>query len=415
LKPNTTDFRGHREVDIGFRDTADATGHDVDLHFLVAQVHQRRLQRLEGTAHVRLDHDVQRTPHTRRHALEHVIELASLLALNAVLAHLLLAEVSELTGTLFALEDRELITGIGCAVEAEDFHGDTRTRLFDRLAILIQHCAGATVVQSREHHVPLAKRTALHEQRSHGAAALVEARLDHDTLCRHIARRLQFQQFCLEKDRIQQRVDAITGHRRYVHKLVITAPLLGNHLLRRQFILDAIRVRPFLVNLVDRHDQRHLRRLGVLDRLDSLRHHPVISGDDKNHDVRAARTACAHGRKRGVPRRVEERHHAAVRVDVIRTDVLRDATGFTGRDLGLADVVKERGLAVIDVSHDRDHRRPRLRRTLVLGEVFRQVLLQRVGADQLDPVPQFLDHQRRRVLVDHLVDRRHDPELHKGP
>jgi hypothetical protein len=80
-------------------------------------------------------------------------------------------------------------------------------------------------------------------------------------------------------------------------------------------------------------------------------------------------TACAHGRKRGVPRRIEEGHHAAVGVDVIRTDMLRDTTGFTGRHLGLADVVEERGLAVVDVSHDRDHRRPRLRRTLVLGEV----------------------------------------------
>jgi hypothetical protein len=50
---------------------------DIDLHLVVAQVQQRRLQRLEGAAHVGLDHDVERLLLARGHALEHVVELAA--------------------------------------------------------------------------------------------------------------------------------------------------------------------------------------------------------------------------------------------------------------------------------------------------------------------------------------------------
>ena len=59
-------------------------------------------------------------------------------------------------------------------------------------------------------------------------------------------------------------------------------------------------------------------------------------------------------------RRVEEGDHAARRFDVVGADVLRDAAGLARGHLG-ADVVQQRGLAVVDVAHDGDHRRTRQR------------------------------------------------------
>ena len=44
-------------------------------------------------------------------------------------------------------------------------------------------------------------------------------------------------------------------------------------------------------------------------------------------------------------------------VDLVGADVLGDAAGLAGGDLGLADRVEQRGLAVVDVAHDRDDRR----------------------------------------------------------
>ena len=44
-------------------------------------------------------------------------------------------------------------------------------------------------------------------------------------------------------------------------------------------------------------------------------------------------------------------------MDLVGADVLRDATGLAGGDLGLADRVQQRRLAVVDVAHDRHDRR----------------------------------------------------------
>ena len=44
-------------------------------------------------------------------------------------------------------------------------------------------------------------------------------------------------------------------------------------------------------------------------------------------------------------------------VHLVGADVLRDAAGLAGGDVGLADRVEQRRLAVVDVAHDRDDRR----------------------------------------------------------
>jgi hypothetical protein len=54
----------------------------------------------------------------------------------------------------------------------------------------------------------------------------------------------------------------------------------------------------------------------------------------------------------------QERNHAARRFDVVSTDVLGDATGFTRSHFGAADVVEQRSFTVVNVAHDSDHRGP---------------------------------------------------------
>ena len=44
-------------------------------------------------------------------------------------------------------------------------------------------------------------------------------------------------------------------------------------------------------------------------------------------------------------------------LNLVCTDVLGNPTGFAGRHPGLADGVQQAGLAVVDVTHHRDHRR----------------------------------------------------------
>ena len=86
------------------------------------------------------------------------------------------------------------------------------------------------------------------------------------------------------------------------------------------------------VDLVHGDDDRHLGGARVVDRLDGLRHDAVVGGHDQHGDVRHLRAAGAEGGERLVARRVEERDPAAVVVDLVGADVLRDAAG-----LGLDD------------------------------------------------------------------------------
>ena len=53
---------------------------------------------------------------------------------------------------------------------------------------------------------------------------------------------------------------------------------------------------------------------------------------------------------------------AAPQIDPISADMLRDAAGFTARNIGLAQRVEQRGLAVIDMTHHGNHGRARLER-----------------------------------------------------
>jgi hypothetical protein len=99
--------------------------------------------------------------------------------------------------------------------------------------------------------------------------------------------------------------------------------------------------------------------------------------------------------------------------DVVGANVLRDATGFARRHLGAADVVQQRGLAVVHVAHDGDHRRARQQLGvcdphLFVGEGFRIVQRRHHGL-----VAHFFHHDHGGVLVQRLVDGDHLAHLHQ--
>ena len=95
------------------------------------------------------------------------------------------------------------------------------------------------------------------------------------------------------------------------HERRIAAVLFRNDAFGHQFLLDAIGVGIRLVDLVDRHHQRHTGRLGVVDGFLGLRHHAVVGSHHQNDDVGRLGTTRTHRRKGLVTRGVEEGDHAA--------------------------------------------------------------------------------------------------------
>ena len=148
----------------------------------------------------------------------------------------------------------------------------------------------------------------------------------------------------------------------------------------------------------------------MLDRLDRLRHHAVVGRDHQNHDIGELCAARTHRTECGMARRVEEADHALVGLDVVRADMLGDAACFAGRDLGAADGIQQRGLAVIDVAHDGDHRRTR--RTRAFGfSVLQQRALEIVLDRRRRLVAKFLDREHCGVVIEYLVDGDHHAHL----
>src|SRR5690606_10370382 len=93
-------------------------------------------------------------------------------------------------------------------------------------------------------------------------------------------------------------------------------------------------------------------------------------------------------------------------------DMLRDAARFAGDDIRLPDGVEQRGLAVVDMAHDRDDRRTRLGRALLVLDV-EQTLLDVRFRDAADRMAHFLGDQLRGVGVDDVVDLLHLALLHQ--
>ena len=142
----------------------------------------------------------------------------------------------------------------------------------------------------------------------------------------------------------------------------------------------------------------------MVERLDRLRHHAVVGRDHEDRDVRGLRAAGTHGGERLVTRGVDEGDAAVVAVDLgvhlVGTDVLGDATGLLGDDVGLAQRVEELGLSVVDVTHDGHDRRTGLEVLLLalVGaeldvEGVEQLAVLVLGRDDLDDVVELLTEQ----------------------
>ena len=219
------------------------------------------------------------------------------------------------------------------------------------------HRADAAPLRAGDQRVADAERAAGDQHGDDRAAARVELGLDHVARGGRVGVGRQLLELGDQQDVLEQVVEPLAGLRRDVAEDRLAAPLLGLDPLLGQLGADPFRVGALFVDLVDRDQHRHVGGAGVVDRLFGLRHDAVVGGDDHDHHVGDLGAAGAHRGEGGVARGVEEGDRVAVVVHLVGADVLGDAAGLARGDLGLADRVQQRGLAVVDVAHDRDHRR----------------------------------------------------------
>ena len=328
-----------------------------DLHFLVGKVLQGLGQDLGRAGHVGLDDQRQLLDAAFLDLVEELIERKLLAGGHRLLALPELAERGDRARFRFVRNDLERVARLREILEAGDLDRSRGTRVRQPLAAVVAHRADPPENRSREKDVSHVQRPGLDEHRRHVAAPRFAPRFENHAPGLLGDRSGQLLQVRDDQDQLEQLVDPLLADRRDFRGGNLASPRLQQHAMVRELFADAVGVRVRLVDLVDRDDDRNLRRPRVVDRLDGLRHHAVISRDDEDHDVRGPGSPGAHRGERLVTGGVEEDDGAVVHFDPISTDVLGDPPGLSFGDLGLADGVQERRLSMIDVAHDRHDRR----------------------------------------------------------
>ena len=265
----------------------------------------------------------------------------------------------------------------------------------------------------------------LDEHGCHGTAALVEASLDGHAASVLVGVGAQVEAgVCGEQNGVQDFLDADALLGRHVDEHDVSAVFLGDESEFGELLAHLLRVGAWLVDLVHCDHDRHVGGLGVVERLNRLRHDAVVRRDHEDRDVGDLRTTGTHGGERLVARCVDEGDGAfdalVLGDDLVRTDVLGDSAGFARGHLRVADGVEERGLTVVDVTHDRDDGRPG--EEFFVGLVFellvdvdvkgkQKLAVLVIGRDHLNLVAELAAEHVEGRLVEGLRRRRHFTEV----
>ena len=293
VKADNRRIAGGGKRHVTFRDRADTAVQDPHLDIVVGNLVQRLDNRLGRALHIRLDQqrEFHCTVGCRR---EHVLQAGRCLC-RALQFFLLRTIGRHFAGTRFILDHGQLVTSRRNARQAEHFDRNRWTGFLGLRALVVDHRPDFTGLRADNEDIAAFQRTALDQNGRHRAAALVELCFDNNTFGGPIRTRLELKQFGLQVDFLHQLVEIGLLQRRHFDILHVTGHFLDDHFMFQQTRAHLGRVRAFLVDLVDRHNHRHFGRLGVIDRLDRLRHQAVISSHHQDDDIGrigTARAAC---------------------------------------------------------------------------------------------------------------------------
>ena len=261
------------------------------------------------------------------------------------------------------------------------------------------------------------QRAVLHEDGSDRTASAIELGFEHYAAGGTRRVGAQFLQVGDQADHFHQQVEVGFLLGRDIDEHGGAAPVFRHQAAIGELLLHAIGHGFGLIDLVHRDDDRNFRRVRVIDSFERLRHHAVVGSHHQHDDVGGLGAAGTHAGERFVAGRIEEHDLAPVggRFSVhdpnfVGADVLRDSAGFAFRDGSRANGVEQRSLAVIDVSHDGNHGRPRNRfRSAFLactggvGDLFLRLLFE---ADDVGVGSEEARHLAGEFGVERLVDGR---------
>ena len=178
--------------------------------------------------------------------------------------------------------DDELVARLRRVLEPQHDDGRGRTGFGDLLPLVVEQRAHAPEHRADQEVVADPQRAVLNDHRGHGSLTAIELGFEHGARGQPIRVGLELAQIRNEQHHLQKLIDVLALDRGDVDEDRVAAPLLRHQAAIGELLLDPVGLRIGLVNLVDGDDHRHLGRFGVVDRLERLRHHAVVGGDDQD-------------------------------------------------------------------------------------------------------------------------------------
>ena len=248
------------------------------------------------------------------------------------------------------------------------------------------------------------KRTVLNQDSHDGAAALIQAGFHNGTLGCAVGVGLEFLDLGQDDQILQKIINTHAGFGRNGADNGLAAPLFGNDVILGQLLLDTLGVGAHHVHLVDGNHQGNTGCFGVVDGLNGLRHNAVVRCNHKNGNIGDHGATGTHGGKGFMARSIQEGNGTAVDINGISTDMLGNAAGFAGGNVGIADIVQKRRLTVVNVSHDHDNRSSGQEIFFSIGMVVNEALFHGNNDLTFHLAAHFHGDQGSGVVVDHIRD-----------
>ena len=337
----------------------------------------------------------------------------ALLSTQALLTLQLLTLVGDFASLLLSLDYVELVTCSRRAVQTEDDSWLSWSSRLDIGITLIEHCLYTTPRSTGENDVAYLQGTVGNQYGRNISTTLVERRLDDGTCCTTVRVSLQVEHISLKEHLVEQIVNTDTLLGTDFLALILTTPLLNEQVHVSQVLTDTVWVSTWLINLVDCEYHWHTGSLRMSDSLFGSRHHRVIGCDDDDGDIGSLGTTGTHGGKRLVTWSIKEGYLAtAFQGHTIGTDMLGNTTRLTGNHIGIADIVEQRGLTMVYVTHHGYDWSTRNQVVLII--LFLAHGLLNLGTHVFGLETELLSHHIDGFSIQTLVDRYHDTYTHQG-
>ena len=337
----------------------------------------------------------------------------ALLSTQALLTLQLLTLVGDFASLLLCLDYVELVTCSRRTVQTEDDSWLSWSSRLDIGITLIEHRLDTTPRSTGEYDVAYLQGTIGNQYGRNISTTLVERRLDDGTCSTTVRVSLQVEHVSLEEHLVEQIVNTDTLLGTDFLALILTTPLLNEQVHVSQVLTDTVWVSTWLINLVDSEYHWYTGSLRMSDSLLGSWHHRVIGCDDDDGDIGSLGTTGTHGGKRLVTWSIKEGYLAtAFQGHTIGTDMLGNTTRLTGNHIGIADIVEQRGLTVVYVTHDGYDWSTWNQVVLIIHFLAHGLL--NLGTHVFGLETELLSYHVDGLCIQALVDRNHDTYTHQG-